>query len=319
MVVLLSAAAMAQSPLALCAEDTHINPTKKQAIDAAARVFVETLLGPTPDAAFDELSQEGQRDLSRAKLGAQAEALIQQFKPTNLTVQHTYFIELTGKSPGRVLCAADLSGPDGWESLAASDMPEQAHVAMSADTRNNQLAFTLWMVPEQNAWKVQSFWMNVQTLADKGPMELFELAQTQNAMDHKFNAALLYAAALQTTNRGPNFQVGLGQSIRQEMSKLALPAEIQGEPPFSWTQDSTTYKVLSVGPVAIGGKIYVTIVNEVGPWQSDQQVDGWNKRLLAYFKQRFPEYSAVFAGVIVRARERGSNRAYGTVEQVSQK
>ena len=76
------------------------------------------------------------------------------------------------------------------------------------------------------------------------------------------------------------------------------------------------YKVLSVGPIAIAGKIYVVIVHEVSPWQSDNQVDGWNKELLKYFKSRFPEYSDVFAGLVARAVEQGSNRGYGTVEEL---
>ena len=76
-------------------------------------------------------------------------------------------------------------------------------------------------------------------------------------------------------------------------------------------------KVMNVGPVAIGGKIYVAITHEVSPWQSDQQVDGWNKNLINYFKHRFPEYSGVFAGLVVRAKERGTNRGFGTVDAPS--
>jgi hypothetical protein len=71
-----------------------------------------------------------------------------------------------------------------------------------------------------------------------------------------------------------------------------------------------------VGPIAVGGKIYVILVHEVSPWQSNDQVDGWNKLLLGFVKQRFPEYSDMFAGLVARAVERGSNRGYGTVEEL---
>jgi hypothetical protein len=124
----------------------------------------------------------------------------------------------------------------------------------------------------------------------------------------------LYAAAAQTADRGPNFQLGIVQSISDEMSKLTVPPEIKGQAPFFWKNGETTYKVASVGPIAVGGKIYVIIVHEVSPWQSNEQVDGWNKELLSYFKRRFPEYSDFFAGLVARANERGSNRGYGTVE-----
>jgi hypothetical protein len=73
---------------------------------------------------------------------------------------------------------------------------------------------------------------------------------------------------------------------------------------------------LNVGPIAVGGKIYIMILHRVSPWESNEQVDGWNRELLQYFKQHFPEYSDVFAGLVARAVESGTNRGYGTVEQL---
>jgi hypothetical protein len=94
------------------------------------------------------------------------------------------------------------------------------------------------------------------------------------------------------------------------------PREIQKPPPFSWREGEKSWKILSVGPIAVGGKIYVTISHEVSRIQTESEVDGWNKDLLSYFKNRFPEYSDVFSGVVVRAHERGTNRGYGTVEEL---
>ena len=71
---------------------------------------------------------------------------------------------------------------------------------------------------------------------------------------------------------------------------------------------------MQVGPIAIGGKLYVAIGHDVAPWQNDEQVDGWNRVLITYFKRQFPEYSDIFFGIVIRAYERGSNRGYGTVE-----
>src|SRR5262249_5202496 len=136
---------------------------------------------------------------------------------------------------------------------------------------------------------------------------------------HKFNAALLYAAATQVANRGPNFQLGITQSISEDLSKLTVPSEIQGQPPFLWKDGHNTYKVLNVGPIAVGGKMYITIAHEVSPWQTDAEVDSWNKQLLGYFKKRFPEYSDVFAGLVARAMERGTDRGFGTVEELPMK
>jgi hypothetical protein len=179
------------------------------------------------------------------------------------------------------------------------------------------LAITVWLLPEKGLWKVHSFRVNISALADKDSLQLWELARAQQARQHSFNAAILYSAAAQAADRGPNFQLGIAQSISEGMSKISLPVEISGQPPFLWKDGETTYKVWNVAPLAIGGKIYLMIVHEVSPWQSDGQVDGWNKELLNYFKRRFPEYSDVFAGLVARARERGSNRGYGTVEELS--
>ena len=194
-------------------------------------------------------------------------------------------------------------------------MPEQAYALLSAQAGNNSLAITMWLVPEQTGWRVQSFWINISTLADQGPMQLWEAARKQNQRGHKLNATLLYAAAGQIANRGPNFQMGITQSISEDMSHLDRPAEVQGQPPFVWKSGNKTWKVLNVGPIAVGGRIYVMILHEVPTWQTDSQADGLNKELLAYFKGRFPECPEVFAGVVVRAREQGSNRVYGTVDE----
>lgn len=309
--------ARAQVPFAFsCGEDDHIDITKRKAIDLAAKTFVDVLLGSNPGSSWDSLSKPLQQKITRQDLATSARGLIQIFQPKNPTVKHTYLIELKGTSPGRVVCAADLSKPDGWESLSAVTVPEQAHVALSAETRNNQIAFTIWLVPEDKVWRVQSFWMNLSTLGNKGPTQLWELARAQQRLGHELNAALLYASAAQIANRGPDFQMGITQSISRDMAQVSPPREIQGQPPFLW-KGKADFKILSLGPIAIGGKIDIMINHETGPWKADAEVDGWNKELIAYFKRRFPEYSDSFAGIIVHAKERGSNREYGTVEESS--
>ena len=72
--------------------------------------------------------------------------------------------------------------------------------------------------------------------------------------------------------------------------------------------------MLNVSLTASAGKIFVMISHEVEPWQSDDQVDSWNKALLFYFKSRFPEYSEVFAGLVANAYEQGTKRQYRTVD-----
>ncbi len=309
-----------------CAEDSEIEATKRQAVDNSATKFLQTLFSANPTAAFDALSTEGRKSAKREDFPGLANAIIRKFftdehnavlsRLKDTRVQKTYLLNLKGKSPGNIVCGRSLSSPDGWASLAASDIPEQAYVLITAPATNNEITFTLWLVPEQSQSKIQSIWTNVSTLADKGALQVWQLARAQSAQGHQFNAALLLSAAADLALRGPNFQAGITQSISKDMSTLTLPAEISGPPPFTWKSPDHTWKVLNAGPLAIGGKIYVLLIHEVQPWQTDAQVDGWNKQLLVYFKKRFPEYSGAFAGLVARARERGTNRGFGTVEEL---
>lgn len=278
--------------------------------------FANAVLGSNPSNAFDLLSKAAQANTTPQQFDG-TEAILRRVEPKNVAIQHTYFVELKGKSPGRVVCGNSFSNPSAWASLEAESVPQQAYTLLSADTVNNKLAIAIWLIPEQSGWKVHDFRMNVSTLGDEDSMQLLLLARIQQAKKHSFNAALLCAAAAQTANRGPSFQLGITQSISEEMSKFIVPDEIKGPPPFLWKNGERIYKVNNVGPIAIGGKLYVSINHEVSPWQSNEQVEGWNRELISYFKNRFPEYSDSFAGLVVRATERGSNRGYGTVEEQS--
>jgi hypothetical protein len=120
---------------------------------------------------------------------------------------------------------------------------------------------------------------------------------------------------LQLTNRGQYLQLGLSNAISQDAASFSPTPEITGQPPYEWRDGSSAYRVLTVGPMAVAGKIYIMINYETAPWANDKEVDDRNKNLRAYFQQTFPEYRDVFFSVIIRAHERGTNRAFGTVEQ----
>jgi hypothetical protein len=175
--ILCAGQALPQTPFVFsCAEDTHVDAGKKKTIESVSMNFVQTVLGPSPTLAFDLMSKAGQAETTREQFDSIAGGIVRQLEPKNVALQHIYLIELKGKSPGRVVCATDLSKPEGWESLSAADVSEQAHVLLSADTRNNKLAFVVWLVPEQSEWKVQSFRLNVSTLADKDSLQLWALS-----------------------------------------------------------------------------------------------------------------------------------------------
>ncbi len=314
----MSAAAWSQTPfVGTCAEDDQINAATRESIDSAAQKFVHFLIGSEAGAAYEMLSTDGKEGLTRDQLAAQILANRQLLEVGNLRTQHTYVLKIIGKSPGTVVCGTNSPKPSGWASMAAADITEQAHTLLMADARNNRLVFTVWLVPEGGAWRIQSFWMNVATLAAMDSEQLLELGRAEKQKGHTFNAALLYAAAGQTANRGPNFRMDSSEAIAEEMDQLTVPPEVTGQPPYIWSASGATFKVLNVGPIAVAGKVYVMIQHEAPAWKDDSQAEALNRSLIAYFKNRFAEYSAVFAGVVARVHERGGSRGYGTVDELS--
>jgi hypothetical protein len=300
-----------------CVQDEGIDPAKRQAIDSVALDFAGKLTGSEPTSALTLFTPEFQNATTRGQLDSLEASLIRPMQPKNLALVHSYLAKVPAGSPGRVICAKDITKPDGWVAMSVIGVPEQAHVLLSADSRNNQWAIDVWLVPEQDRWRVRAFWIGLATVGDLDSTALWQMSRSETARGHEFNAALLSSAADQTANRGPNFQLGIGPSIAEYVSHLSFPAEIKGQAPFEWKQGDTAFKVLRVGPISIAGKLYVTIDHEIPPWRADSEADGRNRQLLAYFERRFPEYQSVFAGVVARAHEAGGQRGYGTVDVVS--
>src|SRR6266478_5379678 len=70
---------------------------REQEIDGAALNYVKELLGNDPGAAFEAMSKEGRKALTRDQL-ATAARVLQEFKPQHINVQHWYVIELGSKT-----------------------------------------------------------------------------------------------------------------------------------------------------------------------------------------------------------------------------
>ena len=274
--------------------------------------FFNALISAGSAAAYDQLAADAQKTLSREQLTRMSSTMLQPMRVEHLHVDHTYDATFTGSTEGRVVCGT-LSD-NKWVSVAARS-GEQAHVLLSADFINGRLAFQAWLVPDGGKWKVEGFWFGASTLADYDAEKVWELARSEASKKHRFNATVLYATALQLTNRGQYLQLGLSNAISQDAASFSPTPEIAGQPPYEWKDGSSVYRVLTVGPVAIAGKIHIVINHEIGPWANDKEVEDRNKNLRAYFKRTFPEYRDVFSSVIIRAHERGTGRGFGTVDQ----
>jgi hypothetical protein len=313
-----ASAAVGQLSYTKCFDDSEIAPAKRAALDKAAVGFVETLLGDSIANAYDLLSQGGRAVGPRDQFEAQVAPLIKSAAYKNLSVQHTYVVTLAGAPPQRVPCGI-LANANEMTFFRVTGVPEQAYVVLEAESRNNRWAVTVWLVPEDRTWKVQAFWQNVSTLGDDGPRDVLQHARAQLAKGHRMNAALLYGAARGLTERGPNMQLGLVQTIANEMAKMSVPQEVAGPGPYSWQTKTFTAKVTHLGPLVIAKKYYVAITHEVPALEPVQAVEVQNREVIEYFKARFPEYADEFSGIVVRANQAGTNKLYGTVDAPEEK
>jgi hypothetical protein len=297
-----------------CEQDDQITATVKNTIDAAAKQFADLFLGENPVAAFDALADGARHVATPGKLAEEGRTLKQEFAPTNPEVVHTYVVTLLGKSPGAIVCGTDLSNPADWVLVAAGDFKRQAHVLMSAQTASNDyVAVNVWLVPQQDNWKVQSFWVNPSSVAGKDSIQLWNLARTQASVGHEFNAAILFSVAARIAYRGSIFKLGVAQAISEDGSKVQRPGQLVGQPPFEWQDGNTTLTILSLSSTAIGGQLYLAVAHEISPWNTDAQANDSNERVVTYIKSHFAEYSDVFRGIVVIAKDRVSTRTYRSV------
>jgi hypothetical protein len=312
--VLFSSTVVIQAQLlaSACSDDGQIAADKRAAFDSATVQFFSALISADFVSAYEQLAADARENLTVQQIATLSKSMLRPMKVEHLRVDHTYDATFTGSTVGRVVCGT-LSD-NKWVSVAARS-GEQAHVLLSADFINGHFAFEAWLVTDDGKWKIEGFWFGASSLADYDAEKIWALARGEASKKHRFNAAVLYATALQLTNRGQYLQLGLSNAISQDSASFSPSPEIAGQPPFEWKDGSSVYKVLTVGPIAIAGKLHIVINHETGPWANDKEVDDRNKNLLAYFKRTFPEYRDAFPSIIIQAHERGTTRGFGTVEQ----
>lgn len=299
---------------AKCAIDSQIPSPVRNSIESAASGFVDKLIGSNPDTAFDALSAESKMADKRSQYLDMVN-MYKHFSPTHIAIQHTYMTSDARPGIEQIFCSMPQSGADDWEVFNVVGVPEEAVVLFSGEMTNNSLAIPVWLVHEQNTWKIQEFWVGPSSLGEKDATAIWDMARAERKLGHNFNAALLYITANQESFRGMFFQIGVSQAIGEDMLNFQIPAEINGQPPFIWKNKDTTWQILNIGLISIGGKTYIVIVQQVQPWVSDAEVDKWNKDLIAYVQMRFPEYRSAFSGIVVRAMEKGTSRGFGTVDE----
>jgi hypothetical protein len=303
-----------------CQTDDEVPQADRAAYEGPALEFARAYLGAEPSSAYAMGTAALKQTMTPDAFATFVRNSVRSLGSlSNLHVAHSYY--LTGASTGtgryQVLCTAvahgGLSSLEGHVLVAATPAPEQAHVIVEGDTRNNTVAFVLWLIPEEGQWRVQNVHLTATAVVGKSSLDLWSLARAQRERHHEFNAYLLYAAAIQLASRGPAFQLSIQSDIEKELRELRKPAELDGKPPFSWHPDGPSFRILNVAPVGVDGKLYLKLSQEVAPWSDAPEVDRENRDLVAAFTKIDPDYADAFDDLIIEAVERGGSRVFRTL------
>jgi len=299
-----------------CKADDEVSTQERESVGQVALKFVQDALGPNTSSAYPAFTADAKESVPLERFVSGFQNSIKPMGPfKNLRVAHLYLPKVTGGAQEERVVCGNLSNPEGWVAVNAKPGLVEAYAIVEGDTVNNTNAFVIWLLPEQGNWRVQYIHFATITMVGKSADDLQKLAAAENAKQRTLNAFVLYAAALQLADRGPFFQLGIKPEIEKAIGNVQKPTILQGQAPFVWHFDKSTFTVLNVGPIGIGGKIYLLIVHEVEPWTEDEQADRENRNLITVFAKAYPEYKEAFAGLIVRAHERGGNRGFGSVEE----
>jgi hypothetical protein len=184
--------------------------------------------------------------------------------------------------------------------VAADPGATQVHLLYRAKQGRDDWAFTIWLIKDAKtaAWEVESFFLFMSSLEGKFARDLLPLAAAQAAKGHKFNAYLLYTAALGLANRGEYFRLGVGAEADAGLKALGMPSELAGEPPFAWKLDGATFNVTNVSIVSADGALQLMLYQNDPAADADAAAaEDANRRLADAFTKAHPEYREVFAGV----------------------
>jgi hypothetical protein len=277
--------------------------------------FVQTMLSSSPTAAYSSFTAEAKRNVSAENFAAMIQQGIHPWRPfKDLHVAHIYLPKVIGGAQDQRVVCGDLSSSDTWVAVTAKPGRQQSHVIVEGQTVNNAWAFVIWMLQEQGNWHVQYFQVMPVAMVGKSSQDFLAMARVEQQRHHDFNACVLYATALQLAGRGPNLQLGIQPEIQKDMTRLQAPRDIQGQAPYTWKFGNSSFKILVVGPIGVGGNIYLNIEQEIAHWTDDNDADRRNRSLIEAFKKAYPEYSDVFAGLVVAAREQAGPHGYRTVD-----
>jgi len=299
-----------------CQTDAELPTKERESIGQVAVKFVDDSLSPTPSAAYTTFTAATRASLSIEQFMAGFQKPVMARGPfKDWRVTHIYRVQVTGGIQRQQVVCGDGSRPEGWVAVNAEPRMVEANVIVEGQTVNNVHAVVVRLRPEAENWRVHSVHFATTGMAGKSAEDLRRVAEVEHQRQHSFNAFILYTTAMQLADTGPFLRLGVRSKIEEEMTKVVKPSILEGASPFSWTFEGSTFKVMNVGPIGVGGKLYLLVDHEIEPWSQDKVADQSNRDLIAGLNRSVAEYKEAFAGLVIRAHERGGPRGFGTVHE----
>jgi len=298
-----------------CQEDAEIAQARRDALEDRAMAFVQAGLQQDTGKAYDMMTKEAQKSVTLANLGTMFDFLHKTAAPfEDPRVLHTYFLQTAGGGPNsRAICGTLAN--NGWVSVEIKPGVDQGHVLISAKARNNDWAFTLWMLPDGNGWQVEYFHANPSSVVGLTPEVLLQRARGERDSGHAFNAAMLYAGAQGIADFGSAFQLAITQPLREDLVKFQLPSELAGNPPFIWNMQGRKFTVQRAGIIGIAGQVGVMFLLPQATWSGNDEAEKFNREFINAFIAAHPDYTRSFSFLVARALKPDNSGGFGTVYQ----
>jgi hypothetical protein len=296
-----------------CQVDGEVDTSIKSGIASAAMPFAEKMITGQVEEDYASTTDEVRASIPASKFALDVKAFVIASGPfSDLKVEHTYFVQSSGTGPeARTVC-----GPldkDDWVAVNIKPGLTQAHVVMSAQTRNNSWAVTLWLLQVGQTWRVQYFNISMSQMVGISAAKMLDMAQTERKAGHDFNASMLYVGAQSMTSRGPAFQLGLEQTLRKDLEDFKSPPELSGKPPFDWVMNGHAYRVGKVTILGVDKKLGLVFELPQTDWKSNEDAALRNHAFVDAFVATHPDSSRVISFLVARAIKPDHSGGFGTV------
>ena len=301
--------------VSVCRSDDEIDSDTRGALRASAERFINTLLGPTPEAASNSVAAVSRGNFNPETI-RQTSASLRDDTATGAIVPARVFLlsGIGGGRAGSLLPCGDRSGAEDFV-MRNDDSVEQGHVILSQPTTSGARAFEVWMAKENGSWKTIGFHVGPTQILTFSGADLWRQAQEQRARAHSFNAFILYNAARGLLDRGPYVQLGDAAAFRQDFASFTAPNGLNTSFPLEWQLGGRTFLIASMGYIGFTGSHQIALVITWTPrsLSDNDEAERDNHELIDAFIAKYPEWRESFDAVAARALTPDGHSGWGTV------